>query len=472
MSSLRTKFTLWYTLIMTFIVAIFAISSYSLLYVNLYSNLEENITSQSQTIINQYINYDPTGGLQIISTDQKTPLSEKMLNQNLSLRIIDSEKNIIAQFGILKNQIKPSPSKINSALIANNFSVSLIDDENNNQNIYLITPIEKDSQIVGVLELSQPIANSFEALEQLTLILIVGILTSIVFSLFAGYFLSRRMLGYINELIDNVEAITISQDLEKRLPVPKKHKDELTRLATTFNDMLQKIQSEFIREKNFTANVSHDLRTPITIIQGNVDVALRKKNLTPSQTSKTLNKIKKETKRISTIIDDMLEISNIEHTETESFEQINLIKLLNEVIDNFQNKLASKNIQLIYKKPKKADKISINGNPTLIKRLLCNVLDNAIKYNTENGKIIIKLSSMLGKVHIQMQDTGEGIDVGDLPYIFDRHYQAKKSQTGITQGIGLGLAIAKEITTLHRGTINASSKKGVGTKIKIIFPQH
>jgi len=472
MNSIRTKFTLWYTLLMTFIVIVFAISSYSLLYVNLYSNLESNIKKQSENIINQYLGLAPDGELTIAPSDNEATLSDKLHQSNLSLRIIDADKNIITQFGVFKNEIKPSPSKINTALIAHTISVSLIDNAEAGRNIYLIAPIDKNNETVGVIELSQPISNAFDALEQLTLILIVGILTSIVFSIFSGYYLGRRTLGYINELIDNVEAITNSHDLEKRLPVPINYQDELTRLASTFNQMLRQIQKEFIREKNFTANVSHDLRTPITIIQGNVDLALRKKNLTPSQVSKTLHKIKDETKRINTIVDNMLELSNLEHHDQIDYTPINLPRLLHELINNFQSKIQSQNIQIIFKKPKNDKIYNINGDVILIKRLLGNIIENAIKYNRENGKIIIKLSTKFNKIQILVQDTGEGIDTRDLPYIFDRHYQAKKSQTGIKQGVGLGLAIAKEITQTHGGQISATSQKDIGTKIKIIFPHH
>ncbi|MBU0647712.1 HAMP domain-containing histidine kinase [Patescibacteria group bacterium] len=456
---------------MTFIVIIFAVSSYLLLYYNILNNLEKTLNRTSQEIIEQYLRYDEETGLQVVSNQSDTTLSDDLFIKNLSLRIVDKDKNIITQLGSFKKQIKPSQSKINNTLFTGNSSLSIDDDIDSNQNIYLAAPIIIQDNIVGVIELSQPTGNSFTALQQLGLILIAGIFASIAISVAAGYYLSRSLLGYINQLIDNVEAITRSQDLEKRLPVPNKYKDELTRLAGTFNNMLVNLQSEFIREKNFTANVSHDLRTPITIIQGNVDLALRKKTLTPGQTTKTLHKIKHETKRMGAIIDDLLELSSIEKNQNTQFQKLNLVKVLNQIVNNFQDKILAKNIILVYKKPKNNNKYQINGRLEQIERLLSNIIDNSIKYNKQNGKIIIKLSQKLGKIYVSIQDTGPGISTKHLPYIFDRHYQVTKSETGIIQGFGLGLSIAKEIVKIHSGKIYATSKVNQGTTIKIVFPQ-
>jgi len=469
-NSIRTKLTLWYTAMMTLIVIVFAASSYGLLYLNIINNLKKNIINFSQVIITDYIEVDPANyDINIDSGDDIT-LNERLQLQSHSIRIIDQEKNIVVQHGILKTQIKPNETKISSSLLANGTSTSFIKDKDENSYIYFVGPIVKDNQTVGVIELSRPVDEAFQALRQLLIILIIGITISIVISLMIGYLLSRQMLAYIDELIDNVQSITVSRDFEKRLPIPTDYHDELTRLAATFNQMLASMQQEYNREKDFTANASHDLRTPLTIIQGNVDLALKKPNLTPSQHTKILSKIKQEVKRMSAIINDLLELSKLDKT-SEMSQIINLPDIINDLIGHFSQKAKEKNVVIEYKKPIKPDQINIKGNYQQIKRLLNNLIENAIKYNVVNGLVTVKTYCSKNDVWVEIIDTGIGIEPEDLPYIFDRHWQSNKSQSGVKQGFGLGLSIVKQIIDNHSGEIHISPAGEKGTKVKIKLPQ-
>ncbi len=456
---------------MTIIVMMFAILSYSFLYQNISTNVEEKILKNISSIIENYTSYDEAKGLTLFASENNQSLSDFLQQDNQSVRIIDQDKNILSQTGVLKTQLKPSLSKINTVFLTGKTQSSFYDDLNNSQSIHILSPIVVDDEIVGIIEISQPTSDSLEALDQLLLILVIGVFASIAISLVAGYILSRQTFGYVNQLIDNVEAITNTNDLDKRLPVPKDNVDELTRLASTFNTMLAKIQVEFLREKNFTSNASHDLKTPLTIIQGNVDLALKKKVFTPSQTSKTYHTIKKETKRMSSMIEDLLEISTVEKTYNEKLEDINIVGVISQIISSCKDKTREKNITISFKKPAKQDKYVIFGNPNQIKRVFANIIDNAIKYNVQNGNIIIKLHCKLDKIYIDIKDSGIGIDEKDLPYVFDRLYQSKKSRTGLKQGFGIGLAIVKEIVEIHGGSINITSVKKSGSKATIVFPQ-
>jgi signal transduction histidine kinase len=457
---------------MTVIVIIFAIFSYSLTKQNIYNEISQSMTSNIAQIIDQYLIFDNEKGLSIISPDQNSSLNKLLQTKGQSLRIIDSDKNVIAQFGVFKTEIKPSPSKISTVLLTSEKFNSVITDREGMPLSYFISPIQKDNKTVGIIELSQPIKDSIKTLNQLVAILVIGVFATITLSLLAGYVLSRSTLGYVNVLIDNVEAISSANDLGQRLPVPANYKDEHTRLASTFNSLLDQIEKELIREKNFTANASHDLRTPITIIQGNIDLAFKKKNLSPSQISKTLSTIKSESVRMSNMINELLILSSIDKKQTGQLSTINIDNLLDEILDSISNKLIKKNISINRKKSNSKKDLAIIGNHNQIKRMFANLIDNAIKYNIQNGNIYVKTSLVQNKIQIVIQDTGEGIAASDLPYIFDRLYQSKKSRTGIKQGFGIGLSIVKEIIEYHHGKINVVSELKAGTKITIIFPQH
>lgn len=457
---------------MTIIVIIFASFSYFLLYRQISSDIRSNIDDNLKAIYDDYLVFDQSGNLSLAQFQEGQPtLSDFLQRNNQSIRIIDANKNIITQLGVFKLEIKPSLSKINSVFLTGQIQSNIYQDLQGNQAFYIISPIYNQQKISGTIEISQPINDSMKTLNNLLLILVIGVLVSITISLIAGYNLSMQILGYVDELIDNVETITSANDLNKRLPVPRDYTDELTRLATTFNSLLTKVDAELVREKNFTANASHDLRTPITIIQGNIDLALRKKNLTPSQISKLLYGIKNETKRMSTMIKDLLELSSIEKNFNVHKQEINLISILTEVIDSYHAQLAVNHLSLEYKHQSNTEKILIQGNPNLIKRLFSNIIDNAIKYNQPHGQIIIKTYTKSNNYYITIQDTGIGIPSKDLPYIFDRLYQSRKSRTGIKRGFGLGLTIAREIVQVHSGKLSVSSREGAGTKFTIIFPQ-
>ena len=402
--------------------------------------------------------------------DQQT-LSEFLQRNNQSIRIIDQDKNILAQLGLFKYELKPSTSAINSVFLTGQSQSTIFIDADKNQNFYIIAPIIFKDHVQGVIELSQPINDAMKTLNNLILILVIGVFASIVISLIAGYYLSKQTLGYVDELIDNVDAITDANDLGKRLPAPTDYSDELTRLASIFNSLLSKVEAELVREKNFTSNASHDLRTPLTIIQGNVDLAIKKKNLTPSQTSKLMHNIKNETKRMANMLEDLLELSAIEKNYHANSQKINVFNILSEVTDGFRPQAKNKNISIEFKHKYKSDLFQIQGNPVQIKRVFSNIIDNAIKYNTTNGKIIIKTFTKTNRCYIIIQDTGLGIPAKDLPYIFDRLYQSKKTQTGIQRGFGIGLAIVKDIISIHSGQIKVTSRENEGTKFTIIFPQ-
>ncbi len=469
--SIRTKFTIWYTAVMTVFVIIFAIFCYSLTKQNISREISQSMTNNISQIIDQYLVYDDSNGLSITSPDQNSSLTKLLQARGQSLRIINEDKNVVAQFGIFKDEIKPSTSKINAVLLTSSKMTSVISDREGTPLMYYISPIIKNDHVVGVIELSRPIKDSINTLNQLIVILVIGVFATITLSLFAGYILSRNTLSYINTLIDRVETISNAHDLGQRLPVPSNYNDEHTRLAGTFNSLLDQIEKELIREKNFTANASHDLRTPITIIQGNIDLAFKKKNLSPSQLSKTLHTIKNESVRMSNMINELLLLSSIDKKQSGDLVSINIDRLLDEILDSVSHKLLEKNIQIKRKYSSSKNDLIILGNYDQIKRMFINLIDNAIKYNTKDGNIYLKTSLIQDNINVVIQDSGEGIAAHDLPYIFDRLYQSKKSRTGIKQGFGIGLSIVREIVENHQGQINVSSKMNQGTKVSIIFPR-
>ena len=216
-------------------------------------------------------------------------------------------------------------------------------------------------------------------------------------------------------------------------------------------------------KKDFILNVSHELRTPLTSIKGFLETMeddLSEENLY------YIKVIKRNTDRLIYIVNDLLELTKLEHVKDLELEELDIVQLLQESLLLFEEKIAEKNLDIEFEIEEELPKISIDGFK--IEQVLINLIDNAIKY-TDVGKIKFKISIEEMMV-IQISDTGRGISQKDLPRLFERFYVADKSRSRKLGGTGLGLSIVKHIINLHEGLVYVDSKISVGTTITIKLP--
>lgn len=221
--------------------------------------------------------------------------------------------------------------------------------------------------------------------------------------------------------------------------------------------------------KDFVANVSHELRTPLTSIRGFVET-LRSGNIEDETTrEKFLDIIGMETARLNNLIEDILILSDIENTNNVHIEKVKVLKSLNEVINMMEIKINDTSID-ISTNISIDENLTINGNTNWFKQIIINLVDNAIKYNKENGKISIEAYLENKKIFIMIEDTGIGIKEENLDRLFERFYRVDKSRSKIVGGTGLGLAIAKHALLNLNGSIEVESKENIGTKFIVKIP--
>jgi len=221
--------------------------------------------------------------------------------------------------------------------------------------------------------------------------------------------------------------------------------------------------------KDFVANVSHELRTPLTSIKGFIET-LRFGNVKDETTrDKFLGIIEIETIRLNNLIEDILVLSDIEKIINVEIEKVEVLKSLNEVIDMMLIKIENTDIE-INTNINIDTELCIDGNVNWFKQIIINLIDNAIKYNKENGKIIIEAYQEHKKIYITIEDTGIGINEKHLDRLFERFYRVDKSRSKIVGGTGLGLAIVKHALMNLNGSINVESKEEIGTKFTIQIP--
>lgn len=230
-------------------------------------------------------------------------------------------------------------------------------------------------------------------------------------------------------------------------------------------DITEATKHEEMR-KSFVANVTHELKTPLTSIKGYVETIKNNEITDQTKINRFMDIIDIEANRLKTLIDDILMLSEIENMQG-NISEVNLVEVVSEVKDVMQNISTDNSVTVNYLCDKDV-KVLLDKNR--IKQLLINLIDNAIKYNIENGVVNVKIAKSNSFVEITVEDTGIGIDETHLPRVFERFYRVDKSRSRQMGGTGLGLAIVKHIVISFNGTINIESKLGQGTKIYIKIP--
>jgi heavy metal sensor kinase len=279
-----------------------------------------------------------------------------------------------------------------------------------------------------------------------------------------GYGLSRRALMPVGRMTAEARTIGI-QDLKRRLPVPETG-DELQTLAESWNELLHRLDSAVSRLTQFTGDISHDLKTTITVMLTTAGLALSKPR-SAEEYKAALNTIALECEVTSRLLDDLLAIARADVVPAGSNDPVNMSTLVAEVCEQFSGRARWKQQRLDRHVQPDA---WVRGQASLLRRLIGILLDNAIKYTPAGGSIEVSLTVENPWVKLTVRDTGSGIAPGELEKIFDRFYRADKSRSGESSGSGLGLSIAKWVADAHRSFIFVQSTLARGSTFTVHLP--
>ncbi len=255
-------------------------------------------------------------------------------------------------------------------------------------------------------------------------------------------------------------------DFSKRIPV--RGNDDISELAIAFNQMTNSLVQTESTRRSFVANVSHELKTPMTTIGGFID-GIVDGTIPKEKHNYYLGIISSEVKRLSRLVSSMLSLSKLESGELEvNKSTISLTDILFEVVVSFEKSISEKNISIIGLED--AGQISINADKDLIFQVIYNLVDNAVKFTNNGGAISFELGSQNGFANFKIKNTGEGIEESELPFVFDRFYKADRSRSKIKDSTGLGLYIVSTIIKIHEGKISVKSVKNKFTEFSILLP--
>ena len=309
----------------------------------------------------------------------------------------------------------------------------------------------------------QPVDSTLSSLFQRHLLKVPFLLCMVGLG---GLFLANRALKPIGQIAQMTRQVRISGDLTQRIHYQGTADDELARLATMFDEMLDSLQVNFEQQKRFTADASHELRTPLTTLKGRLQVTLNQSRSNENYVE-TLQAIEHEVDRLIRLSTDLLLLSRLEQNhQAVDFELVDLSDFVVAIAAQIKPLAELKQLEFV---AHIVPDLRVLGSPDHLIRLFLNLLDNAVKYTPDQGRVVLEAGVRNGVVVVSVADNGIGILPEHLPHLFERFYRVDKSRSRSMGGTGLGLAIAQEIVYRHHGTISVDSRPGEGTTLTVTF---
>lgn len=320
-------------------------------------------------------------------------------------------------------------------------------------------PVELiDETVKAALIIISPIDDISKYMSGVYRVFLLGLLACVSMTSILVYFTSKRITKPLQDINDAAKVIA-NGDFNRRIDIMTD--DEIGELARSFNEMAEGLNRLEEYRSNFIANISHDLRSPITSIQGFLN-AIIDGTIPCEKQEKYLKIALDETKRLTKLTNDILELTKIENQEIELHrENFDINEMIRNILSTFEARITAKNIctKVIFYK----ESSWVNADAQKIERVICNLIDNAVKFTDDDRSITISTSETDSKVNIVISDTGIGMSSEEIKHVFERFYKADSSRGKDKKGTGLGLAIVKEIIKAHRENINVKSEVGLGT---------
>jgi len=295
--------------------------------------------------------------------------------------------------------------------------------------------------------------------------LAIGLPVAVAVAVTGGFVLVRRALKPVDNLSQKAAAIT-QHNLSERLPVVRTG-DELERLSLSLNVMISRLEDAINSSKQFVADASHELRTPLAVLRGELENLAQDIEL-KSQTRETLGSALEEVDRLAEIVEGLLALSRLDTGETQSqWVKFDLAELVTTTADQMSLLAEDKNITVVCDS---ATRVMIEGDQARLKQVVVNLLDNAIKYTPNGGRIRLKIAQEEGDAVLDIADDGIGIPAEALPHVFKRFFRVDGSRSRDQGGAGLGLSIVKSICDAHGARVEVSSTPGQGSLFRIRQP--
>jgi len=340
-----------------------------------------------------------------------------------------------------------------------------VDDASGRVRVYVL-PIENNGAVTGYVQTWSSLASVDRSATRFRLLLVTIGAIGVVGVGVAGYAVSGPAVHPIGTMTHTAEAIARSRNFSRRIPLPTASgSDELGELARTFNEMLQALEASFTAQRRFMADAAHELRAPLTVLRGNLELLERVYDMPEEERRAALESLHNQSRRVSRLVDELLLLAQSDVGQTLREEPVELHEVVTNVVGDMRALPGGGRIKLDDLTP-----IIVTGDGGRLRQLVSGLLDNARKYTPSDSQIHVSLSERRGQAVLVIADNGPGISSEDLAHVFERFYRGEHARSIDPEGAGLGLAIARAIVEQHQGDISVESMPGHGVTVTIHLP--
>ncbi len=467
--SIRLRLTLWYVFLLAIILVLFAGALYAVLSFSLSNEVDRRLQLRASEV-------ETT--LATVLAVQSDPRVFLLRGGRVTLPPVDTfaEPGVFLQLTTLEGVALSRSENLGAQTLA--VTAATLAQVTRGEAVYAnltkdraplrvyIAPLTIRNQVLAAIVVAESLNDVSNTLRRLAVLLIAGIGAAVGFAFGVGAILAYTALAPIDRITQTASTIARSNDLTRRIE-HKLTNDEVGRLAETFNAMLTRIEELFRAQQRFVADVSHELRSPLTAIRGNLDLLRRGALDDPAARQDAFAAIESEAARMQRLVQDLLLLAQADADVTPRVEK-RLVELDTLLLDVFrQARLSAHGVKVTLGSE---DQAQVFGDQDRLKQVFLNLLDNAIKYTPSGGQVTLAFNRADDWVRVTVADTGIGIPAKDLPHIFDRFYRVDKARSREQGGTGLGLAIVKTIIEAHGGRIEAASVAGKGSQFTVWLP--
>jgi heavy metal sensor kinase len=457
--SIGVRLTLWYLVIFALAEFAFGGGMWLILQRSLYDIVDDGIESQVDDVRNFLASESPDATITALQTAAQETFGIEHPGDYLAVYAETGEPIYQSAFLTAHQRILIDPNRVGRPLAMSR----RIDGRPFR---FIFHKIKVNGRTYTV-ELGTPADDAFDTLQRFRSFLLMFAPALLLVAALVGYWLSRRALSPVDELVRTARQVSGS-NLNSRLQKLDTG-DELQRLSETLNEMLDRIETAFRRVTEFTADASHELRTPVSLIRTEAELALRRSR-TDAEYKEALQHILVEAERTTSLIEQLLTQARADSgREAVQLKPVNLPEVLRKVAEGWQPVAAIRGVQFAVEV--ESGETFVMGDETLLRRLADILLDNAFKYTPPPGSVRLALKTSGDSLQIAVKDSGIGIAAEEHAKIFERFYRVDKARTRAEGGTGLGLSIAQWITMQHRGTITVESVAGKGATFQVELPR-
>ena len=456
--SVRARLTLWYAGVLALSLVAFALLIYYAAAAIFHERQDESLRSTARTVASAYVEeFEEAHSLakagQIVFAE--------LTFTNRYVQVSDNTGQPIASSRNLSGTLVTIPRLTLDEARQQGSSLASVDGLR-----VAVVPLLSNQEL-GFATVAEPLSVIDEGLSRLRRDFFAGVPIVLLLASTGGFFLARKSLAPIASMNYQTKRIS-AESLSARLEV-KNPRDELGRLAATINDLLSRLENSFEEQQRFIADASHELRTPLAVLRGETEVALGKTR-TVEEYQQSLLLIKEESERLSRIVEDLFILARqpVDAPAALIKEHVSLNEAVRACTRAAQVLAKRKGVKLNLQS--NSASLALHGDAELIKRMILNLLDNAVKYTPEGGEISVGLFRQNGNAEIVVHDTGIGIPEKHQRRVFDRFYRVDKARSRALGSAGLGLSIVSWIVEAHEGQIKIESAPGRGSTFRVQLP--